>query len=391
MTEPDRVDRSLASLVRYLDETGWSGYDPYDALNSPYLAALSAHSKTLRIAFTQALKLSPVNFRPLLGVPKGINPKGLGLFLAGYLKLHAMTKEIKWLEAVRAILALLEQTRSKGYSGYCWGYHFDWQSRAGFTPKYTPTIVNTVFVAHAYLDAYALLGDEAYLDVALSAADFILTDLHVHRDGDSICFSYTPFDRTKVYNASILGSGLLSRLFAVTGDKRYLAPAKASARFVVERQQPDGSWTYADSSFQKWVDSHHTGFVLEALFNYIIYSGDAEYIETLKRGLDYYTRHFFLDDGHPMFYSDKHYPVDIHCPSQALITFSRLHAIENNKTMCGKVARWMIENLQDAKGYFYYRIGRVHTNKIPYARWSQAWAFHALTTYKTYALQSRSL
>jgi hypothetical protein len=386
MPKPVSVERSLTRLVCYLAENGFSGYDPYDALNSRLLSACSARSKILRIAFTQALKLSPINLRPLLGVPKGINPKGLGLFLSGYLKLYGRGMDKKWIEPISGILPLLEQTRSKGYSGHCWGYHFDWQSRAGFTPKYTPTLVNTAFVAHAYLDAHALLGGRQYLDAALGAAEFILKDLNVHRDGDMVCFSYTPFDHTRVYNATMLGSGLLSRLFALTGDKRFVGPAKASARFVVRKQRPDGSWPYADSSFQKWVDSHHTGFVLEALFDHIRYSGDLELMEPLKRGLDYYRRHFFLDDGHPMFYNDRRYPVDIHCPSQALVTFTRLHSVQDNRALSGKVAEWMITHLQDERGFFYYRLGNHYVNKIPYIRWSQAWAFHALTTYQAGAV-----
>jgi len=40
-----------------------------------------------------------------------------------------------------------------------------------------------------------------------------------------------------------------------------------------------------------------------------------------------------------------------------------------------------IENMQDETGYFYYRKGPFLINKIPYMRWSQAWAFHALTSF----------
>jgi len=35
----------------------------------------------------------------------------------------------------------------------------------------------------------------------------------------------------------------------------------------------------------------------------------------------------------------------------------------------------------ERRGYFYFRKGRYLTNKIPYMRWGQAWAFHALTEY----------
>jgi len=41
----------------------------------------------------------------------------------------------------------------------------------------------------------------------------------------------------------------------------------------------------------------------------------------------------------------------------------------------------MIENMQGPDGAFYFQKNKYFTNKIPYMRWSQAWAFHALTEY----------
>jgi len=37
--------------------------------------------------------------------------------------------------------------------------------------------------------------------------------------------------------------------------------------------------------------------------------------------------------------------------------------------------------MQERSGYFYFRKNRFITNRIPYLRWGQAWAFHALTAY----------
>jgi len=376
-----KVEQSLQNLENYLDANGWSGYDPYDALNSPILTKLAMNSTYLKIAFTQAFKLSPLNLRPFFGVRRGVNPKGMGLFLSGYLKRYRLIKSEKYLQKIHSILSILERTRSKGFRGYCWGYHFDWQSRSGFTRKYTPTIVNTVFIAHAYLDAYEQLGDEHFLSVAKGCRDFILNDLNVHEDKGFICFSYTPYDHTRVYNATILGSGFLARLFTHTKESQLLDYAKRSAGYVIRRQKPDGSWSYADSRYQKWIDSHHTGFVLEGLYNYISFANDREYVYHLKRGLDYYKKHFFLSDGYPMFYNDRRYPVDVHCPAQAIVTFCRLSALENNQTVLDAVTRWLIDRMQDSRGYFYYRMEKYFKNKIPYIRWSQAWVFHALTTY----------
>ena len=51
------------------------------------------------------------------------------------------------------------------------------------------------------------------------------------------------------------------------------------------------------------------------------------------------------------------------------------------KTLTDDVIRWMLDNMLSPKGYFYFRKTKHFTNKIPYMRWSQAWAFHALTEY----------
>ena len=56
---------SLSKLRGYIEESNFNGYDPYDALNSPFLRAISFGNKYLRIAFTQGLKRLPVNLHPL--------------------------------------------------------------------------------------------------------------------------------------------------------------------------------------------------------------------------------------------------------------------------------------------------------------------------------------
>src|SRR5438045_8820677 len=71
----DAIDRLLVEGR----QTAWAGYDPYDALRSPVVRALSFNAKWPRVAWIQLLKRSPVNLRPLLLVSKSVNPKTLGL------------------------------------------------------------------------------------------------------------------------------------------------------------------------------------------------------------------------------------------------------------------------------------------------------------------------
>lgn len=46
-----------------------------------------------------------------------------------------------------------------------------------------------------------------------------------------------------------------------------------------------------------------------------------------------------------------------------------------------RILEWMIHNMQDPTGFFYFQKHQWYTNRIPYMRWGQAWAFHALTEY----------
>jgi len=136
------IDKHIAALTEFIECRNFAGYDPYDALNSPVTRALSFGRKYGRIAWTQLMRRLPVNLRPLLLVLRGHNPKGLGLFLGGYAKLYRLAPRPAYLRNIHDLLDLLEKLRSPGYAGSCWGYNFDWQSRAFFIPKYTPTVVS---------------------------------------------------------------------------------------------------------------------------------------------------------------------------------------------------------------------------------------------------------
>ncbi|MBI5848243.1 MAG: glycoside hydrolase family 127 protein [Nitrospirae bacterium] len=373
------IEHSLHKLRNYIEAEKFSGYDPYDALNSPILRALSFGSKYPRIAFIQALKKLPINLRPLLLIKKGYNPKGLGLFLWGYAKLYAVEKKTEYLRQIEHILGLLEQTKSQGYAGSCWGYNFDWQSRAFFVPKYTPTIVNSSFIGHALLDAYQYTGKEKALSMALSIKDFITRDLNREVYGDMLCFSYTPFDHYYVHNANLLGSSLLARLMKYTADSSMKDAALSSLHYSIHHQREDGSWYYAEKERAHWIDSFHTGFNLQSILYFLDEGLCPEYRTNFEKGVEFYRNQFFLDDGAPKYFHDKLYPIDIHSPAQAIAFFSRLGA--EYQSLTGKIVQWMTNNLQDESGFFYFQKKPNYTNKLPYMRWGQAWAFHALTEY----------
>jgi rhamnogalacturonyl hydrolase YesR len=334
------------------------------------------------LIWIQAFKKNPVNLRNLFLIRKDYNPKGLGLFLASYCNLYKIEPRKEYLETIDQLAEQIMALKTTGYSGACWGYNFDWQSRAFFQPKFTPTIVASVFIGYALLDAYEITGNDEYKKCALSVCDFILNDLNrtTDLDGD-FAFSYSPIDNTQVFNASLLGSRMLARAYSYTKEARLLGPAKSSVAFCVKNQQENGSWTYSKLPFHQWIDNFHTGYNLECISEYQKLSLDKSYDKNIQSGLNYYLSTFFTDEGISRYYDNSLYPIDIHAPAQLLITLHRLGKAVEFNDLINRVMNWTIENMQSREGYFYFQKNKIYTTKIPYMRWSQAWMFYALSTF----------
>jgi len=386
------LDESLKHLLVACEQEEFKGWDPYDGLNSKVFKLFGLNRVPLfRLAWIQLFKRNPLNLRRLLLVPKEYNPKGIGLFLSGYSKLllavdKENSQEVDKLKSkVHFFAELLISLQSQGYSGACWGYNFDWQARGGlFFPAGTPTVVATTYAAFGLFDAYEATGERRYLETAITSAKFVLSDLsRDYRDDGTFLFSYSVTKgNNTVYNASLLGSKLLSRVYHYTRDKKLIEVAKGSVQAVINAQEEDGSWVYGELEIQSWKDSFHTGFILECLSEYMKFSGDRSIEQAVQKGLGYYLKNFFTDEGVPKYYHNRTYPIDIHSPAQLVVTLASLGLIHEKVSLVQKVLGWTIRNMQSSEGYFYYQIKPRFTTKIPYMRWSQAWMAHSLIVYK---------
>ncbi len=388
---------SLIRLEEYCKKEDYKGWDPYDGLNSNvahWLLPLK-HSAILRLCVIQGFKRCPVNLRSLALVPKEHNAKGIGLFLQGYCNLYyavkknsELQKDLGFPEEIKSkidyLANLLINMRSKGeYHGACWGYNFDWQARRLFLfPKYTPTVVATNFCATALMEAYEVTKEEKYLNVALSAAEFVKEDLHRYPCEEGFLFSYSKLPgNDTVYNASLLGSRLLSYCYKYTGNPEYRDLAEASVKACCGGQRKDGAWVYGLLPVQSWVDSFHTGYNLDGLIAYEEQTGDTKYHKYIETGFKYYVENFFESDGTPKYYDNQMFPIDIHCPGQLFVSLARLHKFGEYKELADKVMSWTIKNMQDKQGYFYYQLKRGISSKISYMRWSNAFMFYAMSYY----------
>jgi hypothetical protein len=378
----NRIEETITSLLDYCRRNDWAGFDPYDALNSRlFTRSPFAKSRVCRIAFTQILKRLPINVRPLLSMSCEQNPKALALFLMAFVMLEKngiLDEE----SLVRLMIDRLEALRSPNTTYWCWGYSFPWQTRKRLVPLGTPNLVCTVFVANSLLDAYEAKGDDRCLRMAASAADYILDELY-WTEGDSVAgFSYPlPSLRSRVHNANFLGAALLCRVSRYTGERKFLEPALRVSRHSAAQQHQNGSWDYGEWPTQKWVDNFHTGFNLGALQSMCRYAGTEEFQPHIRRGLDFYRKHFFREDGAPRYFHDRTYPIDIHSVAQSIITLLEFKDLDGgNVKLALSVFDWAMKQMRDEEGFFYYQVLPFYKVRIPYMRWSQAWMLMALAT-----------
>jgi hypothetical protein len=378
---------SFKYLEEYIVKEKYLGYDPFDALTSPlFRLPLLRSNKILRLGTQQVLKRLSINFRPLIGIKKSLNPVTIGLLIYAFSlsKLNFPDKKEYYDNIIDDLLLLLKENSSKGYSGICWGYNFDWEARYAKIPAYTPTIVATGIITNCLFESYKISNNVEMFEICKSACNFIINDLNRSYEGDTFCWSYSPFDKQKVYNATMKGARLLAQVNSIENQDEFVKISFQTVSFVINNQNENGSWGYAKGDTRTWSDSFHTGYILDCLDEYIKITNKSEYNNNLIIGLKYLINNFFDLQLHskenmiiPKYYDNKIFPIDCTSAGQVVLTLCRFGQLE----MAERVLKYMLKYMQSEKGYFYYQKNKFFTNKISYMRWSNAWMFLCIAYY----------
>lgn len=372
----------LQALDAWVSQRDFAGWDPYDALNSPLLKGLSLGTRYGGIAWVQLLKRLPWNLRPLLAVPVGRNPKGIGLFLHSAALDHMATGRKDCLDRIDALGTWLLEHGNRDHGGLGWGYNFPWPGRSFYCPAGTPTVVGTAFIGQALLMAWQATGNPRWLEGAGQAAEFVHHGLpESARDAQGTCAAYTPIDRARISNANMLGAALLLAAGTAAGDTALLATGRSRMDYSLARQQPDGSWHYGEDGNQTWIDSFHTGYNLLALEQGFRLTGEPRWRTGLEQGLAFYLDHFFEPDGTVKYYHNRRGPLDPHAFAHALLTLKSLDSMD---TRCGDLRPRVLARLEElfrrADGsYSFWITENGRRVNIPYMRWVQAWVHLGLS------------
>jgi hypothetical protein len=369
---------ALSRLESWGRERKWAGTDPYDGLNATHFASPLRQSVLGRRLLTQLVKRSPIDLRPLLGIPAGRSAAALAQVASSYALGAIPGKE--GLTRLAETLRALEAERCAGFDEPCWGYHFDVQTRVFFYPSGSPNTIATAFAGLALLDAYETTNEQRLLELATATGDFFLRHVPQTEDGGGAFFGYLVGDRTPIHNANTLVCALLARLAHHADREDMRAAAEAGVRWTIDHQRPDGSWPYGEQPHLNWVDNFHTGYVLDSLMFSAAAGVEVDDGVALERGLTYYRRELFLDDGTPKYTPKSVYPIDAQCVAQAIQTMTLARSRDPSYSdFAWTVFEFACREMQRQDGSYVFQRRLRWINAAPHIRWMAAPMLEALT------------
>jgi hypothetical protein len=373
------LDDALAELDAWGRARDWVGPDPYEGLNATRMPPLKR--PLARRLLIQAVRRSPLDLRPALGIEPGENAAALAHVLAGYVRLDgpALPSGGSRRAAIDTLTERLAGLAIPGLGHPCWGYHFPFQSRFFFYDERTPNTIATSFAALALLDAHQALGTPGALELATGGAE-VLAERMRTAEGH---FGYVPGDRTLIHNANLLAAAVLAGVGAELDRPELLEAARAGLARSLAGQRGDGSWPYAEGARGDWVDGYHTGYALDAVLRCATALADDEALAAYGRGLDFYDRTLVGPDGAPYAFAGRPLPTDGIAVAQAIKTFALAAGADGGRLARARgVFEFARGRMRRGDGAFVFQRHRLFTNRVPHVRWVQAPMLESLAILK---------
>jgi uncharacterized protein YyaL (SSP411 family) len=331
-------------------------------------------------------------------------------YAMGFAFLFQATNGEAYLQRAIHFLNELKESRSPGFTEYCWGYPYNWVTRNGMIRSQTPLITSTPYAYEAFLQVYEIFESEdrgqrtedgadlvaEYRHILESIARHAAIDIKDFRTSEnaSSC-SYTPFDKGGVINAAAYRAFLLTSASRFFSNDDYAKIAERNLNFVLENQNRDGSWYYAVDGVRDFVDHYHTCFVMKALAKIHTLTGHAATLKALSKGVNYYLNNLFDTDGLPKPFSRAPrltvYKRELYdcaeCINLCLLLRGRFPALE---TTLENVVEHVLEAWVKRDGSFRSRKLHLGWDNVPMHRWGQSQMFRSLAFYLCSASKHRS-
>jgi hypothetical protein len=388
----DEISRLLKGFIDWLDSYGETSWDYQSFFAGPvggrakalyYRHGLIGTAAVVPMIFCEAFLPAA---RRLFHHPVRF-PIADAHYAMGFAFLYEATGDSSQLENAIHFLTELKKSRCHEFKEYCWGYPFNWVTRNGIIKKQTPLITTTPYCYEAFLQVFELTAQDELKVVLESIARHAAADIKDFRTSEkSSTSSYTPFDTGGVINAAAYRAFLLTSASQVFCKEDYWKIAERNLNFVLENQNPDGSWFYAVDGVRDFIDHYHTCFVMKALAKIHVLTGHPASLEALSKGVKYYLENLFDEDGLPKPFSKAPrltvYKRELYdwaeCINLCLLLRNRFPALE---ITLEKVAAHIVKSWVKRDGSFRSRKLHVGWDNVPMHRWGQSQMFRSLAFY----------
>ena len=318
-------------------------------------------------------------------------------YAMGFAFLYQTTANPVYLQKAMHFLTALRESRCRGFDEYCWGYPFDWVWHGGTIKAQTPLITSTPYVYEAFLQVNEVQPQDEFRHVLASIARHVSNDIKDFQTSTtaSSC-SYTPFSKGGVLNAAAYRAFLLTNASRVLSKDEYWLKAERNLNFVLENQNPDGSWPYAVDGVRDFVDHFHTCFVMKALAKVHALTGHKACGDALAKGIKYYLNNLFDADGLPKPFSKAPrltvYKRELYdcaeCINLCLLLRDQFPQLEI--TLQG-VIQGILNEWVKPDGSFRSRRLYWGWDNVPMHRWGQSQMFRSLAYYLSETQKTETL
>jgi hypothetical protein len=400
-TQTAEVRRTLEAFTDWLEEFGEVSFDH----QSFYAGPIGRRAKALYYSHKTlgTLAVAPMVFFEAFApsARKWFHhsmrlPIADAHYAMGFAYLYEATGAEFYLQEAGHFLEVLQHTRCTEFKEYCWGYPFDWITRNGVIPAGIPLITTTPYAYEAFLQMEQLQPHLKWRRILESIARHVCNDIRDFRlsDTSSTC-SYTPFNKVGVVNASAYRAFTLTSAAKFFDDGHFLDTAARNLNFVLESQNPDGSWPYAVDGKRNFVDHFHTCFVMKALAKIYFLTGNDDCIRALTCGMEFYLANLFSEDGMPRPFAKaprltvyRHELYDCaECINLCLLLRNHFPQLE---TTLENVIAGILKNWVKPDGSFRSRQLLFGWDNVPMHRWGQSQMFRSLAFYLSEARAANS-
>ncbi|MBF0370228.1 MAG: hypothetical protein HQL52_12300 [Magnetococcales bacterium] len=360
-------------LETHFTQTNTATFDPADLFGTPYgILVKKIWYRNKYLAVLPALPLLLVDFLlpglKRLFVKKRQHAICLAHWGLGCLNLAEVHPERKdeFLEKAKSCLKTINDLAVETPNGLGWGIHLNWQTIDGLIPANTPCHTQTAYVFEL-LDRLNKIEPSSEYDALLAkivqhtAHDYRQVDLPTV---DGPITGYSIVDERTVVNSQSYRAMILIRGYQLLRDPLLLNHFNPSLDFVLQSQNPDGSWPYAVK--ESFIDCYHTCFVLKNLFkieknlkalgtDHHLPEDLLDRVQTALQTGTAFFNNFLLKDGLPTPFALRHRPVSYLWDSYDIAESVNLLNLQQDDRTIGQILKLFQTRLITREGLLRFR------------------------------------